>query len=115
MEYSREQLKQDTQNIIKEIFALQDEKGKDYASQEDSLENYRDLEYPYAVLRLCEKAKRLKNLVKGKSTQNIETHKVIAELKDILNISILAVILAEPPKSNNPIESLTYKPEGKEK
>lgn len=115
MKYSSQQLKQDTQSIIDEIFDLQDEKGNDYANKEDTLANYRKLKYPYACKRLYEKTERLFNLTDEKLLHEIESDKVIAELRDILNIAILSLILAEyKPKQANPIESLKYNPEKKE-
>jgi len=91
MKYTLDQLEQDMAGFVAGLSALRALKGKEYATQEDTLANYRAEGVAYTVGRASEKIRRLKNLIR----QNAAKERLYEEIGDITNIIIYTKILIE--------------------
>lgn len=89
---------------MEDLFAvcadLARQKNKDYAGKNDALENFRDFGFLGVIIRMNDKFKRLKNIVKNKGTA-VSGETIRDTLKDIINYGAIAIIMKEEEEGSD--------------
>lgn len=80
------------QELLDGCLELAEAKGHDYAGDDDACSNLRDFGWQGVVVRLSDKAHRLKNFVR-QGTLRVKDEAITDTLRDIVNYSALACIV----------------------
>jgi len=92
MMYSKKDLDVDIQDIHDKLAEIRNNKGHDYANDEDVLSNIRTFGYLGALVRVHDKVQRLTQLYKKKKAKVLD-ESVEDTILDLINYSYFMLIL----------------------
>lgn len=93
-DYNRHSMPGRIKAVFTQCLVLADAKGHDYAGNDDACSNLRDFGWQGVVVRLSDKAHRLKNFIKQGVLQ-VKDEAITDTLRDIVNYAALTCIVME--------------------